>query len=167
MRTPRVLLASLATATVLTIGATSYAAQHVVQRDEVTGTPAADDLKGTNGDDVIRGLGGNDAIDGRKGHDVLVGGAGDDSITDWLGVAGQQDDGAVDTFRGGAGNDLLYVGTGDTVWAGAGDDRVHGYYLGEGDVVHCGLGKDVLVVNEDLHGLHTDQCEKILVKYAG
>jgi len=25
----------------------------------------------------------------------------------------------------------------------------------------------VLVVNEDLHGLETDQCEKILVKYAG
>jgi Ca2+-binding RTX toxin-like protein len=163
MRTLHALAAALAATTVLTGTAPSYAAQ----RDEVIGTSNADDLKGTNGDDVIRGLGGNDAIDGRKGHDVLVGGAGDDSITDWLGIAGQHDDGAVDTFRGGAGNDLLYVGTGDTVWAGAGDDRVHGYYLGEGDVVHCGLGKDVLVVNEDLHGLATDQCEKILVKYAG
>ena len=73
----------------------------------------------------------------------------------------------MDTFKGGTGNDILYVGHGDTVFAGAGDDRVNGYYLGEGDVVHCGIGKDVLVVNEDLDGLHTDQCEKILVKYAG
>jgi Ca2+-binding RTX toxin-like protein len=164
MRSLRLVLASVAAAaTVLTTGAASYAAQ----RDEVTGTSSADDLKGTNGDDVIRGLGGNDAIDGRKGHDVLVGGAGDDSITDWLGIAGQADDGAVDTFRGGTGNDILYVGHGDTVFAGTGDDRVNGYYLGEGDVVHCGPGKDVLVVNEDLHGLQTDQCEKVLVKYAG
>jgi Ca2+-binding RTX toxin-like protein len=166
MRTLRLVAAATAAA-VLTSGAASYAVQHLGQRDEVTGTTSADDLEGTNGDDVIRGLGGNDAIDGRKGHDVLVGGAGDDAITDWLGIAGQKDDGAVDTFRGGPGNDLLYVGPGDTVWAGTGDDRVHGYYLGEGDLVHCGLGKDVLVVNEDLHGLATDQCEKILVKYAG
>jgi hypothetical protein len=164
MRSLRILLASAAAAaTALTTGTASYASQ----RDEIVGTSSSDDLKGTNRDDVIRGLGGNDAIDGRKGHDILVGGRGDDTITDWLGIAGQQDDGAVDTFRGGAGNDLLYVGPGDTVWAGAGDDRVNGYYLGEGDLVHCGLGKDVLVVNEDLHGLQTDQCEKILVRYAG
>jgi Ca2+-binding RTX toxin-like protein len=167
MRRLPLVLVSLAAATVLTTVTPSYAVPHLAQRDEVTGTPAADDLKGTNGEDVVRGLGGNDAIDGRKGHDVLIGGAGDDSITDWLGIAGQADDGAVDTFKGGTGNDILYVGHGDTVFAGAGDDRVNGYYLGEGDVVHCGTGKDVLVVNEDLDGLHTDQCEKILVKYAG
>ena len=119
MRSLPLVLASLAAATVLTVTTPSYAAHVAGQRDEITGTPAADDLKGTNGDDVIRGLGGNDAIDGRKGHDVLIGGAGDDSITDWLGIAGQQDDGAVDTFRGGAGNDILYVGHGDTVLAGA------------------------------------------------
>ncbi len=167
MRCLPLVLASLAAATALTVTTPSSGAHVAGQRDEITGTPAADDLKGTNGDDVVRGLGGNDAIDGRKGHDVLIGGAGDDSITDYLGIAGQADDGAVDTFRGGTGNDILYVGHGDTVFAGAGDDRVNGYYLGEGDVVHCGLGKDVLVVNEDLHGLQTDQCEKILVKYAG
>ena len=63
---------------------------------------------------MVRGLGGNDALDGRKGHDVLIGGnPGDDTITDWLGIAGQPDDGAVDTFKGGAGNDILYVGAGD------------------------------------------------------
>ena len=163
MRTLHALAAALVVATLTIASTPAYA----VQRDEITGTSGSDDLKGTNGDDVIRGLGGNDAIDGRKGHDVLAGGPGDDSITDWLGIAGQQDDGAVDTFRAGAGNDILYVGHGDTVFAGAGDDRVNGYYLGEGDLVHCGLGKDVLVVNEDLHGLQTDQCEKILVKYAG
>jgi len=167
MRTPRLVFASFAALTVLTAVAPSYAAAHLSQRDEVTGTPDADDLKGTNGDDVVRGMGGNDAIDGRKGHDVLAGGPGDDSITDWLGIAGQQDDGAVDTFRGGSGSDILYVGHGDTVFAGTGDDRVNGYYLGEGDVVHCGAGKDVLVVNQDIDGLRTDQCEKILVKYAG
>ena len=164
MRTVRLLAAVLVTiATVLTAGAASYAAQ----RDEITGTEGADDLKGTNGEDVIRGLGGDDAIDGRKGHDVLVGGAGNDQITDWLGIAGQPDDGAVDTFRGGPGDDTLFVGHGDTVWAGAGNDRINGFYLDEGDLVHCGLGKDVLVVNDDLRGLETDQCEKILVKYAG
>jgi Ca2+-binding RTX toxin-like protein len=167
MRSLPLVLASLAAATFVTVTPPSYAAHPAAQRDEITGTPAADDLKGTNGDDVVRGLGGNDAIDGRKGHDVLAGGAGDDSITDWLGIAGQTDDGAVDTFRGGTGNDILYVGHGDTVFAGEGDDRVNGYYLGEGDIVHCGGGKDVLVVNEDLHGLQTDQCEKILVRYAG
>ena len=69
---------------------------------------------------------------------------------------------------GGAGADAINAGAGkDTVFAGSGDDRVNGYYLGAGDIVHCGEGKDVLVVNEDLHGLETDQCEKILVKYAG
>ena len=83
------------------------------------------------------------------------------------GIAGQPDDGAVDTFRGGAGNDRLYVGHGDTVRAGLGDDKVFGYYLGDGDVVDCGEGSDVLTVNQDLHGLDTIGCEKILVKYAG
>ena len=167
MRSLPLVLASLAAATVLTVATPSYAAHLAGQRDEVTGTPAPTTSRAPTATTSCAGSGGNDAIDGRKGHDVLVGGAGDDSITDWLGIAGQADDGAVDTFRGGTGNDILYVGHGDTVFAGAGDDRVNGYYLGEGDVVHCGLGKDVLVVNEDLHGLQTDQCEKILVKYAG
>jgi len=164
MRTLRTTAAALlAVASLVGTAGSAYAAQ----RDEITGTSSSDDLEGTNGDDVVRGLGGNDALDGRKGHDVLIGGTGDDTITDWLGIAGQPDDGAVDTFKGGAGNDILYVGPGDTVFAGLGDDRVNGYYLGAGDVIHCGEGKDVLVVNEDLHGLETDQCEKILVKYAG
>jgi Ca2+-binding RTX toxin-like protein len=163
MRTIRLLaVAAVATATALTTTA-SYAAL----REDITGTSAADDLKGTKGADVIRGLAGDDEIDGRKGPDVLVGGAGDDTITDWLGIAGQKDDGAVDTFRGGPGDDTLFVGHGDTVWGGDGNDRINGFYLGEGDLIHCGLGKDVLVVNEDLHGVHTDACEKILVKYAG
>jgi Ca2+-binding RTX toxin-like protein len=149
-------LALLISAALVGTTGSAYAAQ----RDAITGTSSSDDLTGTNGDDVVRGLGGNDALDGRKGHDVLIGGTGDDTITDWLGIAGQPDDGAVDTFKGGAGNDILYVGPGDTVFAGTGDDRVNGYYLGAGDVIHCGEGKDV-------HGLQTDQCEKILVKYAG
>ena len=161
--TAAALLALLISAALVGTAGSAYAAQ----RDEITGTSSSDDLKGTNGDDVVRGLGGNDALDGRKGHDVLIGGTGDDTITDWLGIAGQPDDGAVDTFKGGPGNDILYVGPGDTVFAGSGDDRVNGYYLGAGDIIHCGEGKDVLVVNEDLHGLETDQCEKILVKYAG
>jgi len=167
MRTPHTfahtLAAALVVAALVGTGATAYAAQ----RDEVVGTTGADDLKGTNGDDLIRGLAGNDAIDGRKGHDILIGGAGDDQITDWLGIAGQPDDGAVDTFRGGPGNDTLFVGHGDTVYGGSGEDRINGFYLGEGDVIHCGLDKDVLIVNEDLHGLETDGCEKILVKSAG
>ena len=164
MRALRLLVAgSVAAATLMTATAATYA----VQLHEITGTSGVDDLKGTNGEDLIRGLGGDDEIDGKKGHDVLVGGGGNDTITDWLGIAGQQDDGAVDTFRGGSGTDTLFVGHGDTVYAGNGDDRVNGFYLGEGDVVRCGLGKDVLVVNEDLHGLHTDGCEKILVKLAG
>jgi Ca2+-binding RTX toxin-like protein len=164
MRALRLLAAgSVAAATLMTATTASYS----LQLDDITGTSGPDNLKGTNGVDLIRGLGGDDQIDGKKGHDVLVGGGGNDRITDWLGIAGQPDDGAVDTFRGGSGNDTLFVGHGDTVWAGAGDDRINGFYLGEGDVVHCGLGKDVLVINVDIHGLQTELCEKILVKSAG
>jgi Ca2+-binding RTX toxin-like protein len=168
MRTLRLIVAAACvSATFLTPMTASYAAPPSGQRSEITGTSGDDDIKGTNGPDVIRGLAGDDHIDGRKGHDVLIGGAGNDTITDYLGIAGQKDDKAVDTFRGGPGDDTLFVGHGDTVWGGSGNDTINGFYLGEGDLIHCGLGKDVLIVNEDLHGVQTDACEKILVKYAG
>jgi RTX calcium-binding nonapeptide repeat (4 copies) len=94
----------------------------------------------------------------------VTGTAGDDH----LGVAtGGPLDVTRDVYRGGPGRDTLYVGRNDVVRAGGGRDQVWAYYVGEGDLVDCGAGRDVLHLHEDLHGLETRGCERIVIQSAG
>ena len=143
------------------VTATAYAA-------DVTGTAGDDHLDGTASADTLRGLAGDDHLDGRRGPDRLFGGAGSDELTDHLGVAtGGPLDVTRDVYRGGPGRDTLYVGRNDDVRAGGGRDHVWAYYVGEGDLVDCGAGRDVLHLHEDLHGLETRGCERIVIRSAG
>ncbi|HEU4810577.1 MAG TPA: hypothetical protein VFT00_00415 [Nocardioides sp.] len=151
----------VALAGVTLLASTAYAAV-------VTGTSGDDTLHGTAGNDTIRGLAGDDRINGRRGSDVISGGPGADRLWDYTGVgSGDTIDISADTFRGGRGPDTLFVGHNDTVHAGPGNDHVWAFYVGEGDVIDCGLGVDVLHLHEDLHGVETRGCEKIVVRYAG
>jgi Ca2+-binding RTX toxin-like protein len=134
----------------------------------ITGTPGDDYLHGTHGDDVIFGRQGDDHIRGWTGSDIIDGGYGNDVLRDWTGVGtGVEIDDSRDVFRGGPGNDSLYVGHHDRVMAGVGDDTVWAYYVGEGDLIDCGPGADVLHLHQDIDRLQTRGCETILIAIAG
>jgi Ca2+-binding RTX toxin-like protein len=134
----------------------------------IEGTPGNDYLHGTRGDDVIIGRQGDDHIRGWTGSDIIDGGYGNDVLRDWSGVGtGNDIDQSPDVFRGGPGNDTLYVGHNDRVLAGVGDDTVWAYYVGEGDLIDCGPGDDVLHLHQDINGLRTSGCETIVVAIAG
>jgi Ca2+-binding RTX toxin-like protein len=134
----------------------------------IVGTSGDDYLHGTHGDDVILGRQGDDHLRGWTGSDLIDGGNGNDVVRDWQGVGtGADIDQSRDVFRGGPGNDTLYVGHNDQVDAGVGDDTVWAYYVGEGDLIDCGAGDDVLHLHQDIDGLRTRGCETILVAIAG
>lgn len=71
------------------------------------------DGQGTDWTNVFYGGAGDDLMDGAAGDDSLYGGADNDTIIGGLGA---------DVIDGGDGNDQLFVGAGDTVTGGAGDD---------------------------------------------
>jgi Ca2+-binding RTX toxin-like protein len=134
----------------------------------IHGTPGDDRLSGTLGDDVIHGYRGDDHLWGRRGADTLDGGRGDDVLRAWVGGQGKPIDPGPDIFRGGPGDDALFVSHGDRVKAGPGDDDVWAYYLDEGtDVIDCGSGQDVLHLHQNLPGLSTPGCEVLDVQIAG
>jgi len=134
----------------------------------IEGTAGADRLPGTRYDDVIFGYRGDDRILGRRGSDVLDGGRGDDVLRAYVGGQGKGVDPHPDVFRGGPGNDRLYVSHGDRVKAGPGDDHVWAYYLDEDtDSIDCGAGFDVLHLHQNLHDLSTLGCEQWDVQIAG
>jgi Ca2+-binding RTX toxin-like protein len=107
----------------------------------ITGTPAADTLVGTADADLIFGQGGPDYIIGREGNDIIFGGQGNDSISgDNMplpnGPFGTSDFGPVpqtgtpgnNLIFGGPGDDAINAGFGaDTVFGGAGNDKIVGY----------------------------------------
>lgn len=113
-----------------------------------------------DGDDSIVGGDGNDVIAGGAGDDTLVGDGTDDGGADDFGNSwgGLGEDGIVfsgaDTIYGGAGDDAIYAGgleggsanteetVGNEVWAGAGDDTVHG--ADGADTLGGGDGDDTL-----------------------
>ena len=134
-----------------------------------TGTASDDRLHGSRGADVLRGLRGDDHLNGRRGADRLYGGRGDDVLMDFLSVGtGGAPSATRDVYRAGPGDDTLYVGHRDVVRAGKGADHVWAFYVGAGDLVDCGAGShDVLHLHEDLHGLETRGCEKIVIRVAG
>jgi Ca2+-binding RTX toxin-like protein len=134
----------------------------------IVGISGHDYLHGTHSDDVILGRQGDDHIRGWTGSDRIDGGYGNDVLREWQGVGmGAEIDQSRDVFRGGPGNDTLYVGHNDHVDAGVGDDTVWAYYIGSGDLIDCGAGDDVLHLHQDINGLRTRGCETILITIAG
>jgi Ca2+-binding RTX toxin-like protein len=114
------------------------------EHDLLLGGQGADTLDGGSGHDVLLGGTGEDTVIGGNGDDVLYGGLGGDAATgitqDNLGdtqdnlddiVAGLQStsdqamgaDDSADILDGGAGDDLLFVGAGDTATGGGGMDE--------------------------------------------
>jgi Ca2+-binding RTX toxin-like protein len=82
---------------------------------------------GGAGDDYIDGAGGDDILDGGADNDIILGGSGNDII------------------EGGSGNDTIYGGTGDDVIAGGdGNDTI---YVGSGDMVTGGEGDDTFIID--------------------
>ena len=156
-----VLAASLTSPTAASSAATTAAT--------TAGTAGDDTLHGGRGADVLRGLKGADHLNGRRGADRLYGGRGDDVLTDFLDVGtGEAPSTTRDVYRAGPGDDTLYVGHRDVVHAGRGADHVWAFYVGDGDVIDCGAGDhDVLHLHEDLDGLATRGCEKIVIRVAG
>jgi Ca2+-binding RTX toxin-like protein len=72
---------------------------------EIVGSEGNDQLTGTSDADGIMGMGGNDTLAGGDGVDGMCAGDGDDVL------AGDEEDGALDFFRGDAGSDTLSFGT--------------------------------------------------------
>ena len=73
--------------------------------DTLNGTAAGDTIHGLAGDDVIRGLDGSDVLTGGRGRDTIDGGNGNDVLV----MQGAIDLAAGESYRGGAGMDMLKV----------------------------------------------------------
>lgn len=106
-----------------------------------TGTAAADHLWGSAGNDSLSGLGGDDSLWGAEGNDWLSGGDGNDILLGGEGVdvlvGGNGDDsfGRMGDFQVEMGTRWLYatsdpVGPGDSVYGGAGNDKVNVCFVG-------------------------------------
>ena len=122
--------------------------------DELYGGPGTDVMDvgpgngyatGDQGDDTIVGRDGDDNLHGGQGADTLSAGAGPDHVSGGSGVdtvrgedgddqvSGGEDDNAVDTVEGGAGNDVLVGQPVSTFDGGAGTDvlRLMETYAGD------------------------------------
>ena len=83
--------------------------------DRLFGNALDNLIEGGSGDDEIAGGAGNDLLTGDQGNDSLAGGAGDDTLAGGAGA---------DRLSGGTGNDRFeQIGSGDTVFGGAGIDE--------------------------------------------
>lgn len=86
---------------------------------------AGDDTAGAGmGADRILAMAGNDEIEGEGGGDYLDGGDGNDKLYAFDSYIGVDDGTEIDTLKGGAGNDLLSIGYGDSADGGTGTDRL-------------------------------------------
>jgi Ca2+-binding RTX toxin-like protein len=130
--------------------------------DSYVGSADPDQATGGGGNDVLIGLGGNDRLDGGAGDDtlqggdhddILIGGAGQDNLSGgngsdqlysdsvdpnfggWISYPGISLDvsSETDTLNGGAGDDYLFAGYGDSVDGGTNDsfgDRLYISFIG-------------------------------------
>lgn len=100
-----------------------------------TGTDNDDKFIGYTDDDFLYGMGGNDALFGQTGSDLLDGGTGNDVLggyfQTYVDVDGSFEllefddyDADPDTLLGGAGDDMIYAGIGDSVDGGADVDTL-------------------------------------------
>lgn len=141
-----------------------------IGNDALFGGEGNDRLFGQDGSDVLNGGAGNDVLHGGTGIDtadysddtagvtvnLLAGTAtgaisGNDTLTDIENaVGGSGDDtlvgnAAVNRLEGGAGNDRIVVGAGDTAIGGAGDDSIEAMAGGTGAItVDGGEGDDTI-----------------------
>jgi len=123
--------------------------------ESAEGGSGDDVLLATNDDSVLLGNAGNDRLEGRGGPDIIIGGVGadvidgedgDDDITAGTalpdferGESGQHEsDAAADRVTGGAGKDVVRVGSGDRADGGSGDDLIVGQ--GRPAAARCGTG---------------------------
>jgi Ca2+-binding RTX toxin-like protein len=91
--------------------------------DNLTLGSGGDHVNGGNGDDQIFGGGGNDVLIGEFGSDRLDGGEGNDTLFADLDFT-YRDPTSVNVLNGGAGDDQLTIGYGDSADGGAGTDTL-------------------------------------------
>ncbi len=105
-------------------------------KNTLTGGDGNDALFGDEEDDQLNGEKGDDLIAGYNGKNLLIGGIGKDTIhggehnsTVYAGEGSGKgygsDDGNVDEAIGGDGAEKFYVGQGDKVWGGLGNDTIY------------------------------------------
>ena len=125
--------------------------------DSVFGGDGNDSIQAGSGDDTVFGGAGDDTIRAQAGADSVDGGDGDDVIItydptaelpdrDYAGDGLPADDDPtddIDVVDGGAGNDVIRTGDdADTIFGGAGDDRIDGGI--DNDAITGGEGADDL-----------------------
>lgn len=100
--------------------------------DRLIGGKSSDAIDAGAGDDYIEGAAGNDRLQGGKNKDVIYGNRGKDEIVD--------KQGAFNYLEGGKDNDhITSGGSRNTVSAGRGDDIVDSLGI---DTIYTGAGKD-------------------------
>jgi Ca2+-binding RTX toxin-like protein len=92
--------------------------------DDLTMGASNDEVASGPGDDRIFGVQGNDFLEGQAGGDYLDGGDGNDRLYAYEEYIGVDDGAEIDTLKGGAGDDLLSIGYGDSADGGTGTDRL-------------------------------------------
>jgi Ca2+-binding RTX toxin-like protein len=92
--------------------------------DDVTLAGGNDTIEAGEGNDRVVAMGGDDRIEGQWGGDYLDGGDGNDQIYAYDDYIAVDDGSEIDTLKGGAGNDLLSFGWGDSADGGSGIDRL-------------------------------------------
>lgn len=92
--------------------------------DDITLAASNDEVASGAGDDRIIGMQGNDFLEGQSGGDYLDGGDGNDRLYAFEEYIGVDDGAEIDTLKGGAGDDLLSIGYGDSADGGTGTDRL-------------------------------------------
>lgn len=149
--------------------------------DQLFGDDGDDFLFGGLGDDTLQGGAGNDFVEGGEGRDVIRGGAGNDSVigfdaegvedADVLWGEGGHDylfGDALDTLRGGTGNDL-YGSEGTIIErSGEGNDSIYGgVYFDMGNIANVenllmsggiGFGNSM---NNVLRGMYDDNGDEL------
>ena len=161
MRRLVLLLAAMASALVV-VGGVALAATKI-------GTDDPDTIMGTKGPDTLVGKGGSDWIDGRGGKDVIRGGPGNDNpLSPSIGML--EGGPGADVIWGGPGIDMMSDGPWpgdsavDTLRGGDGNDDLLTYNRPAArDIVNCGAGgrdsaevdrKDVVRNNCEKVGMH-------------
>jgi Ca2+-binding RTX toxin-like protein len=119
-----------------------------VARAVTAGTSGADLMLGTDGNDTLVGADGNDTIFGHGGTDRIVAGNGDDLLGDglYLPKGGIEDSvGSGSSLYGGAGNDTVEASHDNTkLYGGTGDDDLSSG-SGANSKLYGGAGDDQIV----------------------
>ena len=126
--------------------------------DRLIGGKANDAIDAGSGDDYVEGAAGDDRLQGGKDKDVIYGNRGNDEITDIHGLfnyleGGKDDDHIVsagsrgklsaNTVSAGRGNDIVDSHGFDTIYTGAGKDKVNNLG-GKQNTIYAQWGEDTV-----------------------